>query len=200
MKNGNTIFQTLIALAVVALFILHFTGGGASSSSNNSSNTGGDAVAEPKGKFVYVRLDSLLNNYELHKEYREMLFSEGQAIQQDLATREQNVLQERQALQQAYPSLSAIEQRKYENEYRQIEQAFVAYERRVSSEFKAKEDSLDAIVQDDLKQAINQLQGEMDFDYVFQYQGTLLYGDTLNDITSTLVQRLNAVYESRNED
>lgn len=193
MKNGNLIFQSIITLAVIALFVLHYTDRSASDSIKPATTS---TAQTPAKKFAYVRIDSLANNYKLQSEYREMMFAKGQRIQQDLATREQNVLAERQVLQQAYPSLSAVEQRQAENEYRQIEQAFMTYERRVSAEFQAEEDSINSIIQADLQAAIADLQEKMQFDYVFQYQGTLLYGDSLDDITSALVQRLNAAYQS----
>lgn len=190
MKNG--IFQALIALAVVALFILHFTDGGNAAASNQSAQTTADTTAGNRGSVVFVRLDSLLNKYELHRRLSAQLDEKGRRLQADLAQREQNVMAERQALQEYAPSLSAAQLRQAQQDYQRVENNYLQYQQRVMTDYQAEQDSLTAMVQDDLKIVIKELQAEMDFDYVLQHEATLLYGEETLDITSLLVQRLNA--------
>lgn len=190
MKNG--IFQALIALAVVALFILHFTDGGNAAASNQSAQTTADTTAGNRGSVVFVRLDSLLNKYELHRRLSAQLDEKGRRLQADLAQREQNVMAERQALQEYAPSLSAAQLRQAQQDYQRVENNYLQYQQRVMTDYQAEQDSLTAMVQDDLKIVIKELQAEMDFDYVLQHEATLLYGEEALDITSLLVQRLNA--------
>ncbi|TNE27805.1 MAG: OmpH family outer membrane protein [Bacteroidetes bacterium] len=191
MKNGNIIFQVALAIAVVVLFALHFTGGNDTSAKPSASSTSTESAA-PKGNIVYVRMDSLLNNYQLHTRYMTSLSAKEQRLRQDLAKREENVLIERQTLQQAAPSLTPTQLRTAQNEYQRIEQAYLTYQQTKMAELQLENDSLMKIVKDDIDQSIADLQTEMGFDYVLQYQGTLLYGDSLADITTQLVQRLNA--------
>lgn len=191
MKNGNIIFQVVLAIAVVVLFALHFSGGDdapARPSATTTSTEGGAAT----GNIVYVRMDSLLNNYQLHTRYMTSLSAKEQRLRQDLARREENVLIERQTLQEAAPSLTPTQLRSATNEYQRIEQAYLTYQQTKLGELQLENDSLMKIVKDDIDQSIQEMQTEMGFDYVLQYQGTLLYGDSLADITTQLVQRLNA--------
>lgn len=198
MKNGNIIFQSLVALAVIALFILHFSGDESPASQKPASSV--NMMDKPESSIVYVRLDSLLNNYELHGKYLTAIEQRGSRIQDDLGRREQNLMAEAQTIREMAPQLNPVQLRSAQNDYMKIEEAYITYKQQVMTEFENYQDSLDQIVQQDLKEVIADLQNEMNFDYVLQYQGTLLYGDSLQDITSVLVQRLNDRYATTQTD
>ncbi|NVK26777.1 MAG: OmpH family outer membrane protein [Flavobacteriia bacterium] len=197
MKNGNSIFQAIIALAVVALFILHFTDSKAGSESSNSTEA---TSAKPDSKFVYVRLDSLLNNYEYNKTLVSGFESRAMAANQNIMKRQQDLQEEIQAFQQMAGGLNIIERRRAQGDLEQRQNSFMMYRERALRELQAEEDSINTLVQEDMDMVIEQMQREMGFDYVLQYQGTLLYGDSLQDITADLVQRLNAKYAQTNAD
>lgn len=190
MKKGNLVFQIVLAIGVAVLFGLHFSQD--SNSANHSSAASNSEVTGVPSNIVYVRMDSLLNNYQLHTRYMTELTAKEQRLRQDLAKREENVLIERQTLQDAAPGLNAVQLRNAQNDYQRIEQAYLSYQQQKMTELQAENDSLMKIVKDDIDASIEELQAEMGFDFVLQYQGTLLYGKELSDITHELVQRLNA--------
>lgn len=189
MKNGNLIFQTIIALAVVALFILHFTDG--KSAPVKQVSTSGEAVAS-SSSLVYVQLDSLLNNYTFNNEVSERLAEKRNKLEQSLATREQNFQEEVQAYQQFAGGLNAVERRNEEKRLQQQGQALQMFQARAQQELAYEVDSVTRLVRGNIDDVIAELQGEMGFDYVLQYESALLYGDSLQNITLELVQRLNA--------
>lgn len=190
MKNGNIIFQSLLTVAVIALFVLHFTGVKPEAA---SSTTGSSEVAKSENAIVYVKMDSLLLKYNLHAEYLEKLEAKSRRLQADLARREENVMAEAQALQQAAPSLNPVQLNSAQRDYQRIENQYMTYRQAKTAELQAENDSLMIIVKDEIDNEVAKLQEEMHFDYVLQYAGTLLYGDSLKDITNDLVQRLNAI-------
>lgn len=189
MKNGNTLFQVALAIAVVVLFVLHFGKSESTPAASTSSNT--EEVAATGNQIVYVRMDSLLERYELHVKFLTQLTAKEQTLRADLAKREENVLIERQTLQQAAPTLNAVQLRTAQNDYQRIENAYLTYQQRKMAELQAENDSLMTIVKDDIDATIAEMQADMGFEYVLQYQGTLLYGKEMADITDLLVQRLN---------
>lgn len=197
MKNGNSIFQAIIALAVVALFILHFTDSKPGSDSAQTSTTSSE---KPESKFVYVRLDSLLNNYEFNKKLVTGFETRAMAAEQNIMKRQQDLQEEIQAFQQMAGGLNIIERRRAQGDLEQRQNSFMMYRERVLRELQSEEDSINTLVKDDMDMVIEQMQRELGFDYVLQYQGTLLYGDSLQDITADLVQRLNANYAQSNAD
>ncbi len=87
MKKGSLIFNIVLAIAVIALFILHFT-----DRNDTCSNTpAGDAAANstekvsiPEGSIVYIQLDSLVSQYDMFNDLRTELEAKAEIIRTDL--------------------------------------------------------------------------------------------------------------------
>lgn len=79
MKQFSLIFNVVLSVAVIALFVLHFSSKG--SKALNSEEALGSA---PKGSIVYVQLDSLMNKYDMFNDLKSELEKKAQAIQDDL--------------------------------------------------------------------------------------------------------------------
>lgn len=65
MKNLSLYFNIVLALAVIALYILHFTGTGNSSDNNATDSTTGIVMGSD---IYYVQIDSILNNFDMAKD------------------------------------------------------------------------------------------------------------------------------------
>ncbi len=70
MKNTNYIINGVLAVAVIILFVLHFTGKTGSGKQNGAIASDSLSVELP---IAYVDLDSLLNNYNYSKDLNNML-------------------------------------------------------------------------------------------------------------------------------
>ena len=79
MKQFSLIFNVVLSVAVIALFVLHFSSKG--SKALNSEEALGSA---PTGSIVYVQLDSLMNKYDMFNDLKSELEKKAQAIQDDL--------------------------------------------------------------------------------------------------------------------
>ena len=66
MKNLSIGLNVLLLIAVIVLYILHFSGNGKS-----TSNQGGTATVNADAKIVYINMDTLLNNYTQSRELNE---------------------------------------------------------------------------------------------------------------------------------
>ncbi|MEN6619906.1 MAG: OmpH family outer membrane protein [Rikenellaceae bacterium] len=80
MKNASLITNVVLSVAVVVLFILHFTS--KSDSPKSNLETGG-AIAS-SGSIVYIQIDSLVNQYDMFNDLKSELESKAQIIQDDL--------------------------------------------------------------------------------------------------------------------
>lgn len=79
MKNTSLVFNIVLFVGVIGLYILYFSG---NKSKGNSKS--GEATAEPANfKIAYIKIDSLVVNYGLAQEIHD-----GFAKQQDAYTRE----------------------------------------------------------------------------------------------------------------
>lgn len=190
MKNGNLIFQSLIGLAVIALFILHFSDGDKASANRGSMQSTGEGG--PKIAFIYV--DSLMTLWDYQNELSADLQARMRVENERLARAEDNLMQEQQILRQYAPSLDEQALNNARNDYMQKEQNYVRMNQAIQAKVKADRDSVQAIVQAGYDAVIEEMQKEMGFDYLLQYETSMVYADSTTDVTMEMVRRLNEMY------
>lgn len=190
MKNGNLIFQSLIGLAVIALFILHFSDGDKASANRGSMQSTGEGG--PKIAFIYV--DSLMTLWDYQNELSSDLQARMRVENERLARAEDNLMQEQQILRQYAPSLDEQALNNARNDYMQKEQNYVRMNQAIQAKVKADRDSVQAIVQAGYDAVIEEMQKEMGFDYLLQYETSMVYADSTTDVTMEMVRRLNEMY------
>ncbi|MDD2490692.1 MAG: OmpH family outer membrane protein [Bacteroidales bacterium] len=83
MKNASIILNSVLAVAVIALYILHFSSKPAPTQSGES----GEAIVAGQGSVVYIQIDSLMNQYDMFNDLKSELESKAQVIQDDLSKR-----------------------------------------------------------------------------------------------------------------
>src|SRR5690554_2504195 len=82
MKKTSLIITVLLALAVAALYVLHFTGIGTGKPAAVETEPGLSEV--PTGNIVYIRMDSLLNKYDLFLDLQTDLNAKARIVEDDL--------------------------------------------------------------------------------------------------------------------
>lgn len=192
MKNGNLIFQTLIGLAVAALFVLHFMDGDKGSSNSGSMQMASHGEGGPKIAFIYV--DSLMTLWEYQNELSADLQARMRVENERLARAEDNLMQEQQILRQYAPSLDEAALNNARNDYMQKEQNYVRLNQAIQAKVKEDRDSVQAIVQAGYDAVIAEMQKDMGFDYLLQYETSMVYADSTTDVTMEMVRRLNEMY------
>jgi outer membrane protein len=80
MKNASLITNVVLSVAVVVLFILHFTSKTGASESSPAIN----GASASSGSVVYIQMDSLVNHYDMFNDLKSELESKAQIIQDDL--------------------------------------------------------------------------------------------------------------------
>ena len=85
MKNLSIGLNVLLLIAVIVLYILHFSGNG-----NSTSNQGGTATVNADAKIVYINMDTLLNNYTQSRELNEAFLKKLEANRTELNIKVKN--------------------------------------------------------------------------------------------------------------
>ena len=85
MKNLLIGLNVLLLIAVIVLYILHFSGNGKS-----TSNQGGTATVNADAKIVYINMDTLLNNYTQSRELNEAFLKKLEANRTELNIKVKN--------------------------------------------------------------------------------------------------------------
>ena len=85
MKNLSIGFNVLLLIAVIVLYILHFSG-----NSKSTSNQGGTVTVNADAKIVYINMDTLLNNYTQSRELNEAFLKKLEANRTELNIKVKN--------------------------------------------------------------------------------------------------------------
>ena len=82
--NTNLIISIALGIAVIVLFILHFTGG----KSNTPAITAASTTVN--GKIAFVNADTIIKQYAMAKEIKIQLEDKVKKVQAELTTRQQS--------------------------------------------------------------------------------------------------------------
>ena len=85
MKNLSIGLNMLLLIAVIVLYILHFSG-----NSKSTSNQGGTVTMNADARIVYINMDTLLNNYTQSRELNEAFLKKLEANRTELNIKVKN--------------------------------------------------------------------------------------------------------------
>ena len=193
----HLIFDLLLLAAVVALFVLHFTGNGRRTA----------AIEKPaevgNGEIVYINIDTINENYELvkiltdsidaDKQRQAVVFQNRQkSLEQKAANFEKNYSsgsltpQQAQYAQQSLQEESTRLQNDYAQALESLEARYVAAQQQMN---------------DSLLAAAKRVNAGYNASYIFAYQGgggsQLLYADAAHDITQEVLDELNKSFKKK---
>ncbi len=144
-------------------------------------------------KIAYVKLDTLLNNYDLYNSLMIQYMKKEQTYQKELQSKALSIQQRSMKLQNDYNKgliTSATFQQKMQklqNEQQGIQQWYNQKQQELAND----QAMITQRVMDSLNSAISQLNRDGHYQFIF-LKSAMLYGDTLADITDTLVNLMNA--------
>ncbi|HCV16400.1 MAG TPA: hypothetical protein DF637_08720 [Rikenellaceae bacterium] len=195
MKNASIITNVILSVAVIVLFILHFTS--KPSVSDSGSVTQGELAAA--GDIVFVQIDSLVNQYDMFNDLKSELESKAQTIQSDLTKRsrtfENDVKDFQQKVQKGLITRSQAETQQQQLAMR--EQDLQNYANQKQVEMQEEEQVLYRRVFDALNSYLVKMNQEKGFAMIISTNSatnTILLGDSGLDITKMVVAGLNDEY------
>lgn len=195
MKNASIITNVILSVAVIVLFILHFTS--KPSVSDSDSVMQGEMAAA--GDIVYVQIDSLVNQYDMFNDLKSELESKAQTIQSDLTKRsrafENDVKDFQQKVQKGLITRSQAETQQQQLAMREQELQNYANQKQV--EMQEEEQVLYRRVFDALNSYLIKMNQEKGFAMIISTSSatnTILLGDSGLDITLMVVAGLNDEY------
>lgn len=196
MDKKHYIIEAVLAVAVIVLFILTFTG---------TSKSRSAVVTDPKtGKtempIAYVRMDSLLSQYQYYKDLNENLSKEAEQHRTQLAGKA-NALQkaaqdfERRMRINAFTSAEA--QQMEQQKLMKMQQEGQALEAKLTQNFAVKQQLLNEEMQNEIKKNIEEMNKDGRYRLILTNVGmdNILYGDKALDITEEVVKYLNDHYK-----
>ncbi len=194
MKKASLITEIVLAIAVIVLFILHFTS--TSRSSGNDTQSGSGPVA---GSIVYIQMDSLVKQYDMFNDLKSELESKAQVIQDDLNKKgmafERDVKDFQEKIQKGLITRSQAESQNAQLQNRERE--LQNYTQQKQMEMEEEQAVLIRKVMDALNKYLVKFNAEKKYALILNTSGTMntvLQGDSTLNITNAVVAGLNEEY------
>jgi len=195
MKNASLITNVVLSVAVVVLFILHFTSKSGSSASNPAT---GEAVAA-SGSIVYIQIDSLVNQFDMFNDLKSELEAKAQIIQDDLTKKsrafERDVKDFRDKVQGGLITRAQAEAQQQQLGVREQELQSLSQQKQM--EMQEEQQVLFRKVMDALNKYLVKYNEDKKYALILNTSGatnTILKGDSTLNITSSVVSGLNEEY------
>lgn len=191
MKNLSLILNAVLLVAVVILYVLHFSGGAPTDSKASSSDTSTVDL-----KVAYINSDSVLKYYEYLKVNRGQLEARTKKMDEDLQRRTVGLRDEIAAYQRNVSSMTLGQVRAVEEDLGKKQQNLQMYTQRLQQELMQEEAKLNKELYDRITGFLKEYGQERGLHVVFKYDPTsdVLYGGDGLDITQDVIKGLNDAY------
>lgn len=197
-KNLSLIINAVLAVAVIVLFILHFSCGTCSVDKKAESKSKNAKVkTEISNSIAYINVDSLLLNYNFAKEANEKLLARSEKSQSQVSKQMNQWQKEAAEFQRKVQSNSFLSRERAEQENARLmkkRQELEALDGKLTKELMDEQKRMN----DQLKDTINAFLKEYNVTHKYQVilsntmNDNILYAQEGCNITSEVVEMLNA--------
>lgn len=196
MKNLSLIVNVVLLVAVVILYVLHFSGGSKGESGSSMADTSTVHL-----KVAYINSDSVLKYYEYLKVNRDQLEAKTKKMDEDLQRRTVGLRQEIEAYQRNVSNMTLGQVRAVEEDLGKKQQNLQMYQQRLQQELLQEEAKLNQELYTRVTGFLKQYGQEKGLQFVFKFDPTsdVLYGGEALDITQDVIKGLNEAYKAENQ-
>ncbi len=190
MKSISWIVNGVLAVAVIVLFVLHF--------STNSTPT--KASINDKGgvKIAYFEIDSIQNSYEFFKEVKSSLQVKDMENTKQLTNLKNEYIAKYQELQKNAQFLSQAEVASRQQDLVKAEKNYTAKEQQLSQELQEESFKRLQEVKKKIEVFLANYNKNKEFAFILSSNADLMYyKDATYDITADIIKGLNADYKSK---
>lgn len=188
MKNLSLALNGVLAIAVIFLYYLHFSG------SSTMKQTG--STASGNMKMAYINSDSVLKYYDYFKVSREKLEAKGMQLDKDLKARATGLQGEFESYQRSVNSMTIGQARAVEEDLTKKRQNLQLYQESLSQQMAVDQERMTKELYDKVTSYLRKYGEENNLEIVFKYDATsdVLFASDSMDISSTVVKGLNESY------
>ena len=209
MKNFNTIALAILALAVVGLYLLHFTGKGEKQVGVESSTFVADSaiVETPVDSLsnsfpvAYINVDSFLLNYEYAKKLNETLLKKQEKSRKELVSAQQKLQAELEVFQQTYQAGGFLSKESFEQEQNRLfkkDQELQTLEQRLAQDLITEQQKMNMRLRDSINSFFEFFNADKRYKLILSNTDAdnILYAEPMLNITSEVVFVMNQRYRA----
>lgn len=201
MKNSTqTILTALLSIAVIVLFVLHFTD--KPKAVEMTPMTAGDSVVMP---IAYVSLDSLMVQYDYARDVNDKLMASAETKQANLNAQGRQLEKEMQDFQYKMDNNAFFSQDRAEREYQRLNQKQIEFQQlqqKLSQEMLQEQAATSKSLSDTIISQIRSFNEEIGHYQMIltNINSSIIYSIPIYDITEEVVMYLNAHYSQDQSD
>lgn len=197
MKNINYIINGILGAAVIALFVLHFSGETAEAPAKQSP-AADTATVKRDGSIAYFKIDSVFANWEQYLNVQDKLSAKQQELESDFESRSQSFMKRVEDAQYKMQRglVTRAEAEELQQQLAQEEQNLAGLQNNYAMQLQEEGVVKNRQMIDKLEQFLEQYNKDKGYNYIFSYSfgGNLLYGDDALDITREVIAGINEAY------
>jgi outer membrane protein len=197
-ENSNRIISGILAVAVIVLFILHFSDNQAKVVENKPVQQGILAGNPGEVKIAYVFVDSVLANYEFYKVLTDKLMAKKSTLEKELAGKGDSFQKEVSDFQYKVEKklITSWDAEARQKQLTEQQQVLVNLQNDMQNKLAQDEQSVTIQLHDSVLTAVNELNARLGYNLVLSntFGGGLLYADDYMNITKQVLNRLNESY------
>lgn len=200
MKNLSLIFNGILALAVIALFIIVFTKG-ASTSTNGTAFTK-EQIKSGKLPIAYVNVDSLLSNYQFAKDANESLIRKQEDSRLNINTKARQLQVEMGEFQKKLEANAFLSRERAEQEQARLvrrQQELQELDGKLSQQIMQVQQKMSEQLRDTINAFLKEYNKDKKYEMIFSNTSSdnILYADKGYDITAEITKLLNERFKSK---
>ena len=205
MKAFNTVLSVVLLIAVGFLFWKVYDTPDMKSGKSNSSEEIAERLNSDEfapARIAYINTDSLVKDYEYHKELRAELEEKAKRLESDLSSKPKVFEENLSILQQQAESMSQEELQSHQMDLERTREGLLRYRDEQANQLALQERELNQRIKDDMESVLNDIKEEYNLDFVLSFDpnSILLNANEDYNITALVVDRLNKKYHSKKEE
>lgn len=197
MKNINYVINGVLAVAVVILFVMQFSGGKEKNVSKALAS--GESVAEGLLPIAYVNVDSLLLNYNYFKDLNEQLLKKEENSRANVTQQARNLQNEVQEFYRKAENNAFLTRERMQQEQERLmkkEQELKDLDAKLTQELLVERQKLNEQLRDTIVSTLKVYNKEKKYQMVFSNtaEDNILIAGEAYDITKEMIDLLNKSY------
>jgi len=192
-KNFSIVANIVLAVAVIVLYILHFSGSHTSSSSSQSSGISTEGLA-----IAYVNSDSLLTKYDFFKDLEKQFTEKRDKLTSEYQNRGMGLQREIENFQATAGNMTQNQARAVQEDLAKKQQNLMMYQEQLSQQLMQEEARMNTDLYDKVASYLRTYGMDKNLQIVLTYtkvSGVLYSNDSL-DITNEVMLGLNEAYKN----
>jgi outer membrane protein len=199
MKNASLILNIVLVVAVLVIYILHFN-----SKNSNETVTGdsGQPVSQSDLRIAYVKVDSLIVNYELAQELHDSFTKNQEAYTKEYAEKRTTFEKQATAFQEKVQRGGFLTQDRAIQERDRLmgqEQEIQRLDQELSTKLSEMQAKNNQQLIDSLMKYLEEYNADKKYSYILN-AGDILIGDEAHNITKTVLETMNARYNENKKE